>query len=1172
MASRNDSVSDQRNDVIDITKYGEKQSRDTEYQKSDRSRKHKNQTDEPGRWYGRDIENESLNHSNTSRSSDHENGIEDTVDEKEGASSLDDSFAKQLHPKKPTYEEDHKNGNETSSSLSDSEDLSDDIENDKEELTDRKSVSNDAKQMHPTKKISNKERSSDVLKGDETSNSLSGSEDPGEDIDNEKEEISDRKSVENDAKQMLSKKEISAKERSRHVLNDKETLSSLFDNEEYNENNARDEGEPINEEKQVYSKRPAQEEGHDSEAVSGKETSSSLFDHEEKNGGHPNLEYSEKESGRKSEGENSAKQLHSEKRILEEDTDLEDLNGNETTTNMFHNEEQSEDITGDRGGPSERKSQDDSYTNQGHFNETFLEEDRGTEALNGNETSSNLFDNEEQSGDKEDNRNELSERKRKDDNDLKQGHSNETVFEEDRGTEALNANETSSNLFDNEQQTGDNVEGKQDKSEKKFKDENRAKQFSQSKKPINEEDRGNEALHGNETSGSSIDSEKRNGDIADDREGQSDRKFDDDDDAKQGHLKKLVYEEGRSNQSLNGNETLSSLFDNEEHKEYSGDDRNTRDELSDRKDKDDDDSKRVLSDKTVREKSSQKDHSNGAVRGNETSSSALRDEEQSGDIVGDRDEQSERQFDADNDEKYVYSQKPNHQEDRGIEALNSNETAGSLFDNEQHENYSGNNGNDKVELTNRKPEDDNGVKHLQSNKSIHEENHGSEEIKGNEMSSNFFGNEEQSGDSKDNRKKLSKRKFKDDKDMKKEHFNETFFEEDRSTEALKGNETSSNLFDKEGQSVESKNSRKELSKRKFKNARQEHSEETFFEEDRSTEALNNNETSSNLFDNEGYIAEQRREAPEAKPKNDEGAKQVHSKKAFHEKDHAGKVLNGNEKLFDNEEQEHEVDNGEELSERKFKDKDKKQGHPKQPVDRETEFWGNETLNNNETSSNFFDNEEQNEDNEDNREENSESLFQDEANAKHFKRANHGNENVNKDLNGIETLIDNEEQNADNVDGKEKHSETWFEDENDAIQGDSKKEIHETIHVNEGNETSSNLSDSEDQSGDIEDDKKGKSEENSVDKDGVKQAHSKEAINEEDDSHASRKKIGKQRKGNAKKDDEIEETHDQREGKEYRGDYQKERFFYDDDDDKEEKYDDEEPVKRQNLGMNVPLST
>ena len=981
MARRNDSVSDQRNDVIDFTKYGEKESNDSEYQESDRSRENKNHTDETGRWYGRDIENESLNRNDTSRSSDHENGIEDTVDEKEGASettSLDDSVAKQLHSKKPTYEEDHINGNETSSNFSGSEDVSDDIENDKEELADRKSVNSDSKQMHPTTKISNEERGSGALKGSETSSSLSGGEDPNGDIDNKEEELSGRKSVGNDAKQMLSKKKISDDGRSRDALNDKEASSSLFDNEEYTENNARDEGEPINEAKQVYSKRPALEKGYDSEAMNGKEMSSSFLGHEEKNGGHPNLKYSNKESRRKFQDDNSAKQLRSEKRtlevqehpnieysdneskrtfqdesgakqfrsekrILEEDTDLEALNGNDTTTNVFHNDKQSEDIIDNREELLERKYQDDNNTYQEHFNETFLEEDRGTEALSDNETSSNLFYNEEQSGeqsgDNEDNRNELSERKRKDDNDLKQGNSDETVLEEDRGTQAPDANETSSNLFDNEQQTEDNVEGKQDKSEKKSKDENHAKQLSQSKKTVNEEDGGKETAHSNETSGSLINSEKRSGDIEDDREEQSERtEFDDYDDARQGHS------------------------------------------------------------------------------------------------------------------------------------------------------------------------------------------------------------------------------------------NETLFEEDHSTEALDSNETSSNLFDKEEESEESKDFRKELSKRKSKDARQGRSNETFFEEDHSSEALNSNETSSNLFGNEGYSAEQRQETPERKPENDEGAKQVHSKKAIHEKDHAGtEVLSVNEKLFDNEEQEHEVDNREEVSERKFKDKDKRQGRSKQPLDKEPEYWGSETLNSNERSSHFFDNEEQSGDNEDYLEKNSETLFQDDDDAKHLTRANHKNERVTKALNGIETVMDNEEQNADNVDNREKHSKTRFEDDNDAIQGHSKKEIHENIHFSKSNETSSNLSDNEDQNGDIEDDKQGKSDEKSVDKNGVKRAHSKKAITDEDDSHASLKEKRKQQKGNARKDDEIEETHDQREGKEYRGDYQRDRFFHDDDDEEEEKYDDEEPVKRQNLGMKVPLS-
>ena len=722
MARRHDSVSDQRNDVIDFTKYGEKESSDLEYQESDRSRENRNHTDETGRWYGRDVENESLNRNDASRSSDHESRIEDTVDEKEGASeatSLDDSVVKQLRSKKPTYEEDDMNGNETSSNFSDSEDVSDDIENDKEELADRKSVNNDSKQMHPTTKISNEERGSGALKGSETSSSLSGGEDPNEDIDNEKEEVSGRKSVGNDAKQMLSKKKISDEGRSRDALNDKEAPSSLFDNEEYSENNARDEGEPINEAKQVYSIRPDQEKGHDSEALNGK--------------------------------------------------------------------------------------------------------------------------------------------------------------------------------------------------------------------------------HGNETSGSLINSEKRSGDIEGDREEQSERKFDDDDDARQ----------ERSNEAL-------------------------------------------------------------------------------------------------------------FEEDHSTEALNSNET-----------------------------------------------------------SSNFFDKEEESGESKDYRKELSKRKFKDDKD-----------------------------------------------------ARQERSNETFFEEDHSTEALNSDETSSNLFDNEGHSAEQRQETPERKPENEEDAKQVHSKKAIHKKDHAGtEVLSVNEKLFDNEEQEHEVGNGEELSERKFKDKDKKQGRSKQPLDKEPEYWGSKTLNSNKRSSHFFDNEEQSGDNEDYRERNSETLFQDDDDAKDLKRANHENEHVSKALNGIETLMDNEEQNADNVDSREKHSETRFEDDNDAIQGQSKKEIHEKIHFSEGNETSSNLSDNEDQSGDIEDDKQGKSEEKFVDKSGVKRAHSKKAITDEDDSHGSLKEKGKQQKGNAKKDDEIEETHGQREEKEYRADYQSDRFFHDDDDEEqEEKNDDEEPVKRQNLGMKVPLST
>lgn len=891
----NDSVSDQRNDVIDFSKYGEKESNDLEYQESDRSRENRNHTDETGRSYGRDVENESLNRNDVSRSSDHESRIEDTVDEKEGASeatSLDDSVVKQLRSKKPIYEEDDMNGNETSSKFSDSEDVSDDIENDKEELADRKSVNNDSKQMHPTTKISNEERGSGALKGSETSSSLSGGEDANEDIDNEKEEVSGRKSVRNDAKQMLSKKKISDEGRSRDALNDKEAPSSLFDNEEYSENNARDEGEPINEAKQVYSMRPDQEKGHDSEALNGKETPSRFFDHEEKNGGHPNLEYSDKESRRKFQDENGAKQLSSEKGILEEDTDLEALNGNDTITNVFHNEKQSEDVIDNRGELLERKYHDDNYTYQEHFNETFLEEDRGTEALSGNETSTNLFDNEEQigeqSGDNEDNRNELSERKRKHDNDLKQGNSDETVIEEDRGTEALNANETSSNLFDNEQQTEDNVEGKQDKSEKKFKDESNAKQLSQSKKTVNEEDGGKETLHGNDgTSGSLINSEKRSGDIEDDREEQSEREFDDDDDARL----------------------------------------------------------------------------------------------------------------------------------------------------------------------------------------------------------------------------------------------------ERSNKAL-------------------------------------------FEEDHSTEALNSNETSSNLFDNEGHSAEQRQETPERKPENEEGAKRVHSKKAIHEKDHAGtEVLSVNEKLFDNEEQEHEVGNGEELSERKFKDKDKKQGRSKQPLDKEPEYWGSKTPNSNKRSSHLFDNEEQSGDNEDYRERNSETLFQDDDDAKDLKRANHENEHVSKALNGIETLMDNKEQNADNVDSREKHSETRFEDDNDAIQGQSKKEIDEKIRFSEGNETSSNLLDNEDQSGDIEDDKQGKSEEKSVDKSGVKRAHSKKAINDEDDSHTSLKEKGKQQKGNAKKDDEIEDTYDQREEKEYRADYQRDRFFHDDDEEEqEEKNDDEEPVKRQNLGMKVPLST
>lgn len=946
----NDSVSDQRNDVIDFSKYGEKESNDLEYQESDRSRENRNHTDETGRSYGRDVENESLNRNDASRSSDHESRIEDTVDEKEGASeatSLDDSVVKQLRSKKPIYEEDDMNGNETSSNFSDSEDVSDDIENDKEELADRKSVNNDSKQMHPTTKISNEERGSGALKGSETSSSLSGGEDANEDIDNEKEEVSGRKSVRNDAKQMLSKKKISDEGRSRDALNDKEAPSSLFDNEEYSENNARDEGEPINEAKQVYSMRPDQEKGHDSEALNGKETPSRFFDHEEKNGGHPNLEYSDKESRRKFQDENGAKQLSSEKGILEEDTDLEALNGNDTITNVFHNEKQSEDIIDNRGELLERKYHDDNYTYQEHFNETFLEEDRGTEALSGNETSTNLFDNEEQSGeqsgDNEDNRNELSERKRKHDNDLKQRNSDETVIEEDRGTEALNANETSSNLFDNEEQTEDNVEGKQDKSEKKFKDENNAKQLSQSKKTVNEEDGGKETLHGNGTSGSLINSEKRSGDIEDDREEQSEREFDDDDDARQERSNKALFEEDHSTEALNGNETSSNLFDKEE----------------------------------------------------------------------------------------------------------------------------------------------------------------------------------ESGESKDYRKELSKRKFKDDKDARQERFNETFFEEDHSIEAL-----------------------------------------------------NSDETSSNLFDNEGHSAEQRQETPERKPENEEGAKQVHSKKAIHKKDHAGtEVLSVNEKLFDNEEQEHEVGNGEELSERKFKDKDKKQGRSKQPLDKEPEYWGSKTLNSNKRSSHFFDNEEQSGDNEDYRERNSETLFQDDDDAKDLKRANHENEHVSKALNGIETLMDNKEQNADNVDSREKHSETRFEDDNDAIQGQSKKEIDEKIHFSEGNETSSNLSDNEDQSGDIEDDKQGKSEEKSVDKSGVKRAHSKKAITDEDDSHTSLKEKGKQQKGNAKKDDEIENTHDQREEKEYRADYQRDRFFHDDDEEEqEEKNDDEEPVKRQNLGMKVPLST
>ena len=116
-----------------------------------------------------------------------------------------------------------------------------------------------------------------------------------------------------------------------------------------------------------------------------------------------------------------------------------------------------------------------------------------------------------------------------------------------------------------------------------------------------------------------------------------------------------------------------------------------------------------------------------------------------------------------------------------------------------------------------------------------------------------------------------------------------------------------------------------------------------------------------------------------------------------------------------------------------------------------------------------------------------------------------------------------------------------------------------------NETSSSLLDDAELSGDIMDDRQEESETKPFGN-RTMQESSEKYRSEEDDSHVSHitravEETKKKEKGNATEDEEIEETSEEQEGSR---DFPKEHFLIDHDDDEEE---DEQPVKRQNLGMN-----
>ena len=744
--------------------------------------------------------------------------------------------------------------------------------------------------------------------------------------------------------------------------------------------------------------------------------------------------------------------------------------------------------------------------------------DLDNEGMDPNESSNGLFNNEEQTGYSVDDKyepSEPSESKSVDDDDVNQMHSEKLIPEDNYAGVAMNSNEMSRGLLDKEQ-SRDSEKDKIKLSERNSVGDNDSKQMY-SEKPIPEQDNLNEATNGSETSNSLLDEDEETGDSENDRqEPLKSKSFADNRHAKQVNSKYPIPEQDHLHEAINGSDTSSYLLDDEEEEE-SGDSKIDKGDTFESKSAGDNrDAKQVYSKKPI----SEHDHLKEVVNTNYL----LDEEEGSGDSENDKEEPLKSKYEGNNDAEQVHSKKPIPEENHGDNALNSNEMSSSLLDEDEE---SGDSENGKEEPSKSKPVEDNGAKQVHSGNPIPQQDHIHKKMNGNETSSNLLDKEEESGDSKNDKEGMFESKFVSDNDVEQVHYKKPIPEENHGDKAMNSTEMSSNLLDEEGGSGDNENDKEEPLK-------------------------------SNSVD-------------------DNDAEQVHSKNLISEQDHLVETIKGNEMSS------HLLDEEEEMSRDSEDDKDKslkskyaddivaKKVHFENPIPEQDH--PNEVVNSNETSSSFLDEEEESRDSENDKQKPLKSKFVADSNAK--KVHSKGGEPISKqddlheDMNGIETsrnLLDEDEGSGESENEKQEPLKSKSVGNNDAIEVQSKKPMN-------NNETSYNLfDDGEQRSGDIEDDGHKPSETKSVGENDRKQVHSKKTVSKDDHSRlsllASKKEENKQHQtGNAWGGDKIQdakESDDRREKEGESRDSWMERYPYDEED--EDEYD--EPVKRQNLGMEV----
>ena len=804
--------------------------------------------------------------------------------------------------------------------------------------------------------------------------------------------------------------------------------------------------------------------------------------------------------------------------------------------------------------------------------------DLDNEGMDPNESSNGLFNNEEQTGYSVDDKyepSEPSESKSVDDDDVNQMHSEKLIPEDNYAGVAMNSNEMSRGLLDKEQ-SRDSEKDKIKLSERNSVGDNDSKQMY-SEKPIPEQDNLNEATNGSETSNSLLDEDEETGDSENDRqEPLKSKSFADNRHAKQVNSKYPIPEQDHLHEAINGSDTSSYLLDDEEEEE-SGDSKIDKGDTFESKSAGDNrDAKQVYSKKPI----SEHDHLKEVVNTNETSSYLLDEEEESGDSENDKEEPLKSKYEGNNDAEQVHSKKPIPEENHGDNALNSNEMSSSLLDEDEE---SGDSENGKEEPLKSKYEGNNDAEQVHSKKPIPEENHGDNALNSNEMSSSLLDEDEESGDSENGKEEPSKSKPVEDNGVKQVHSGNPIPQQDHIHKKMNGNETSSNLLDKEEESGDSKNDKEGMFESKFvsdNDAEQVHYKKPIPEENHGDKAMNSTEMSSNLLDEEGGSGDNENDKEEPLKSNsvdDNDAEQVHSKNLISEQDHLVETIKGNEMSS------HLLDEEEEMSRDSEDDKDKslkskyaddivaKKVHFENPIPEQDH--PNEVVNSNETSSSFLDEEEESRDSENDKQKPLKSKFVADSNAK--KVHSKGGEPISKqddlheDMNGIETssnLLDEDEESGESENEKQEPLKPKSVGNNDAIKVPSKKPMN-------NNETSNNLfDDGEQRSRDIEDDGHKPSETKSVGENDRKQVHSKKTVSIDDHSRlsllASKKEENKQHQtGNAWGGDKIQdakESDDRREKEGESRDSWMERYPYDEED--EDEYD--EPVKRQNLGMEV----